>query len=37
MIFLGLGEVLGAFFIGYIVDHFGSKISVFVNLLFINI
>ena len=32
MVLFGLGEVLGCFFIGYIIDKFGSRKSVFVNI-----
>ena len=32
MVLFGVGEVLGCFFIGYMVDHYGSRISVFINL-----
>jgi MFS family permease len=33
MIFFGLGEVFGCFFIGYIVDKYGSKPAGYVNIL----
>lgn len=32
MAVFGVGEVLGAFFIGYIVDHFGSRSACLVNV-----
>jgi len=32
MVLFGIGEILGCFFIGYIVDKKGSKIAVLVNL-----
>jgi MFS family permease len=32
MVLFGLGEVLGCFFIGAIVDKFGSKMAVFANI-----
>jgi MFS family permease len=32
MALFGLGEILGAFFIGYFIDKIGSKLSTFVNL-----
>lgn len=37
MALFGLGEVLGAFFIGFFIDKIGSKLSVFVNLAIISI
>jgi len=33
MILFGLGEILGCFFIGYIVDHFGSYKAIYANIL----
>lgn len=35
MIFLGIGEILGAFFIGTIVDKIGSKFAALVNSILI--
>lgn len=32
MTVFGLGEVLGAFFIGYLIDHFGSRSCSLVNV-----
>jgi hypothetical protein len=32
MVGFGLGEVLGGFFIGYIVDRSGTKIAILCNL-----
>ena len=32
MIMFGLGEIFGCFFIGYIVDKFGSKIATYCNI-----
>ena len=32
MMAFGLGEILGCFFLGYIVDKFGSKKAVTANL-----
>lgn len=32
MITFGAGEILGCFFIGYIVDRFGSRKAVFANI-----
>ena len=33
MILFGLGEVLGCFFIGLIVDRFGSKVAAVCNII----
>lgn len=35
MVLFGVGEILGCFFIGYIVDHFGSKVATIFNLVII--
>lgn len=35
MVFFGVGEVLGCFFIGLIVDKLGSKLATIFNLLII--
>jgi predicted MFS family arabinose efflux permease len=32
MALFGLGEILGAFFIGYFIDKIGSKLSTLINL-----
>ena len=32
MIMFGIGELLGCFFIGYIVDRFGSRPATYVNI-----
>jgi predicted MFS family arabinose efflux permease len=37
MVAFGVGEILGCFFIGWIVDRFGSKVAVIVNLIVITI
>ena len=33
MILFGVGEILGCFVIGYIVDHFGSKKATILNMI----
>ena len=33
MVLFGVGEILGCFFIGFIVDRYGSKIATIFNLL----
>ena len=33
MVFFGVGEILGCFFIGTIVDRFGSRVASFMNIL----
>jgi MFS family permease len=35
MVGFGIGEVLGGFFIGYVVDRFGSKAAIMCNLIII--
>ena len=35
MVGFGFGEIFGGFFIGYIVDRFGSKVAILFNLLII--
>lgn len=35
MVGFGVGEVLGGFFIGFIVDKYGSKVAILCNLLII--
>jgi MFS family permease len=35
MVGFGFGEIFGGFFIGYIVDRYGSKIAIMYNLLII--
>lgn len=35
MVVFGLGELLGCFFIGYIVDKYGSKLAALVDVLII--
>jgi len=35
MCFLGIGEIIGAGMIGRVVDRFGSKVAVMVNLFFV--
>jgi MFS family permease len=37
MTLFGVGEILGAFFIGFFIDKIGSKLTVFVNLTIIAI
>jgi MFS family permease len=37
MTLFGLGEILGAFFIGFFIDKIGSKLSTFINLTIIAI
>lgn len=37
MIMFGLGEILGCFFIGYIVDKYGSRPATFVNIAIMSI
>ena len=32
MVLFGVGEILGAFFIGFFIDRIGSKLSTFINL-----
>ena len=33
--FLGIGEIIGAYMIGKVVDGYGSKFAVLVNFLFV--
>jgi hypothetical protein len=35
MVGFGFGEIFGSFFIGYIVDRYGSKIAIMCNLVII--
>jgi hypothetical protein len=35
MVGFGVGEVTGGFFIGFIVDKYGSKVAILCNLLII--
>jgi MFS family permease len=35
MVGFGFGEIFGCFFIGFIVDKFGSKVAAFLNVLII--
>ena len=35
MVLFGVGELLGGFFIGFIVDRFGSKLAAIVNVVII--
>jgi predicted MFS family arabinose efflux permease len=35
MVLFGVGEVLGCFFIGYVVDRFGSKVAALCNVIII--
>jgi MFS family permease len=35
MVGFGFGEIFGGFFIGYIVDRYGSKIAIMCNLIII--
>lgn len=35
MVGFGFGEILGCFFIGFIVDKFGSKVAAFCNVIII--
>ena len=35
MVVFGVGEILGCFFIGFIVDKFGSRIAAMVNVFII--
>jgi predicted MFS family arabinose efflux permease len=37
MVCLGVGEIFGCFFIGFIVDKFGSKRAILCNLLLISL
>jgi predicted MFS family arabinose efflux permease len=32
MVFFGVGEILGCFFIGYVVDKLGSKLASLFNI-----
>jgi MFS family permease len=32
MVFFGVGEVLGCFFVGYFIDKYGSRFAVFINV-----
>jgi hypothetical protein len=32
MVLFGLGEILGAFFIGFFIDRIGSKLCTFINI-----
>jgi hypothetical protein len=35
MCFLGIGEIIGAYLIGRVVDGYGSKFAVLVNFTFV--
>ena len=37
MVLFGLGEILGAFFIGFFIDRIGSKLATFINITIIGI
>lgn len=37
MVLLGVGEIIGCFFIGYIVDKFGSKKAILCNIFLITL
>jgi len=33
MVFFGFGEILGCFYIGFIVDRYGSKVATVFNII----
>ncbi len=33
MILFGVGEILGCFYIGFVVDRYGSKVAAYANIL----
>ena len=37
LMFLGLGEIIGSFFMGYMVDKYGSRISAIINVIGVHI